>query len=329
MSFPYEFIFKYIIIGDMGVGKSCLLHQFTERKCESSFFSFPPHTRTSAYFSTTLAFFLHGRGTHTKTVISESQHTIGVEFGTKIIEVGGKKIKLQIWDTAGQERFRAVCRSYYRGAMCALLVYDISRRVTFQHLISWLSDARNLTSPDTIIMLIGSKRDLDQQREVSYEEAAQFARDNGLHSSFHAFVPSYPSPHPVCAIPPCFQTFFSSRQARRRLCFFHTKVVQPNPPIFSHTHLLHVPHNSGENVEDAFLQTASKLFHAIQVKFVTTSHDLLCTHTKTMESPAFFFFFCACDSGGTDPDSGRVPGPATGPTIRPEDPPAQKGGCSC
>lgn len=115
-----------------------------------------------------------------------------MEFGTKIIEVGGKKIKLQIWDTAGQERFRAVCRSYYRGAMCALLVYDISRRVTFQHLISWLSDARNLTSPETIIMLIGSKRDLDQQREVSYEEAAQFARDNGL------FFPLF---H-LCAIPP-------------------------------------------------------------------------------------------------------------------------------
>jgi len=103
-----------------------------------------------------------------------------VEFGTKIIEIGGKKIKLQIWDTAGQERFRAVCRSYYRGAMCTLLVYDISRRVTFQHLVSWLSDARNLTSSNTIFMLIGSKRDLEENREVTYEEAAKFAKENEL-----------------------------------------------------------------------------------------------------------------------------------------------------
>eukprot|EP00727_Mastigamoeba_balamuthi_P012674 m51a1_g8029 putative ras-related protein rab-14-like (207) ;mRNA; r:24026-25304 len=140
-AFPYEFIFKYIIIGDMGVGKSCLLHQFTEHK-----------------------------------FIADSQHTIGVEFGTKIIEVSGKKIKLQIWDTAGQERFR----SYYRGAAGALLVYDISRRATFAHLMSWLTDARNLTNPNTVIMLVGSKRDLDAQREVQYEEAAAFAKDNDL-----------------------------------------------------------------------------------------------------------------------------------------------------
>ena len=111
-----------------------------------------------------------------------------MEFGTKIIEIGGKKIKLQIWDTAGQERFRAVCRSYYRGAMCALLVYDISRRVTFQHLVSWLSDARNLTGNNTIFMLIGSKRDLDANREVSVEEAAKFAKENGLLLTVYMYV---------------------------------------------------------------------------------------------------------------------------------------------
>ena len=110
-----------------------------------------------------------------------------MEFGTKIIEVSGKKIKLQIWDTAGQERFRAVCRSYYRGAMCALLVYDITRRVTFQHLVSWLSDARNLTSTNTIFMLIGSKRDLEKTREVSVEEAQSFAKENGLSMQFIIF----------------------------------------------------------------------------------------------------------------------------------------------
>jgi len=144
-NFPYEYIFKYIIIGDMGVGKSCLLHQFTDKK-------FMP----------------------------DSPHTIGVEFGTRIAEVGGKKVKLQIWDTAGQERFRAVTRSYYRGAAGALLVYDITRRATYNHLTSWLTDARNLTHPNTVIMLVGNKRDLEDQRDVSFDEASKFAQENGL-----------------------------------------------------------------------------------------------------------------------------------------------------
>lgn len=129
----------------MGVGKSCLLHNFTEGR-----------------FS------------------SDSPHTIGVEFGTRIIEVMGRKIKLQVWDTAGQERFRAVTRSYYRGAAGALLVYDVTRRSTFNHLSSWLSDAKNLTNPNTVIMLIGNKKDLEDQREVTFEEATRFAKEHGL-----------------------------------------------------------------------------------------------------------------------------------------------------
>lgn len=128
-------------------------------------------------------------------------HTIGVEFGTRIIEVAGQKIKLQIWDTAGQERFRAVTRSYYRGAAGALMVYDITRRCvysiiwkmstllftylcrfrsTYNHLSSWLTDTRNLTNPSTVIFLIGNKADLESTREVTYEEAKQFADENGL-----------------------------------------------------------------------------------------------------------------------------------------------------
>uniref|UniRef100_A0A8C9RLV2 Ras-related protein Rab-14 n=2 Tax=Scleropages formosus TaxID=113540 RepID=A0A8C9RLV2_SCLFO len=143
--YNYSYIFKYIIIGDMGVGKSCLLHQFTEKK-----------------------------------FMADCPHTIGVEFGTRIIEVSGQKIKLQIWDTAGQERFRAVTRSYYRGAAGALMVYDITRRSTYNHLSSWLTDARNLTNPNTVIILIGNKADLEAQRDVTYEEAKQFAEENGL-----------------------------------------------------------------------------------------------------------------------------------------------------
>ena len=109
--YNYSYIFKYIIIGDMGVGKSCLLHQFTEKKCKND-------CEVLDYRLLILHFL----------VMADCPHTIGVEFGTRIIEVSGQKIKLQIWDTAGQERFRAVTRSYYRGAAGALLVYDVTRR---------------------------------------------------------------------------------------------------------------------------------------------------------------------------------------------------------
>ncbi|KAG2470046.1 RAB14 protein, partial [Polypterus senegalus] len=88
--------------------------------------------------------------------MADCPHTIGVEFGTRIIEVSGQKIKLQIWDTAGQERFRAVTRSYYRGAAGALMVYDITRRSTYNHLSSWLTDARNLTNPNTGLIFTSS-----------------------------------------------------------------------------------------------------------------------------------------------------------------------------
>eukprot|EP00049_Salpingoeca_infusionum_P017511 m.353239 g.353239 ORF g.353239 m.353239 type:complete len:217 (-) comp16715_c0_seq1:358-1008(-) len=144
-AYNYSYIFKYIIIGEMGVGKSCLLHQFTEQK-------FMP----------------------------DCPHTIGVEFGTRIIEVSGQKIKLQIWDTAGQERFRAVTRSYYHGAAGALLVYDITRRSTYNKLRTWLNDARALTNPNTVIFLIGNKSDLEAKRDVTTEEAQEFAKENGL-----------------------------------------------------------------------------------------------------------------------------------------------------
>ncbi|KAF3851565.1 hypothetical protein F7725_013337 [Dissostichus mawsoni] len=105
--------------------------------------------------------------------MADCPHTIGVEFGTRIMEVNSQKVKLQIWDTAGQERFRAVTRSYYRGAAGALMVYDITRRSTYNHLSSWLTDARNLTNPNTVIILIGNKADLEAQRDVTYEEAKQ------------------------------------------------------------------------------------------------------------------------------------------------------------
>lgn len=99
----YNYLFKFIVIGDTGVGKSCVVLQFIENK-----------TRT----------------TH--------DVTIGVEFGAKTVPIRDKSIKLQIWDTAGQENFRSITRSYYRSAIGALLVYDITRRETFAHVKTWL-----------------------------------------------------------------------------------------------------------------------------------------------------------------------------------------------
>ena len=99
--------------------------------------------------------------------------TIGVEFGSKIVPVGGKTVKLQIWDTAGQERFRSVTRSYYRGAAGALLVYDITSRESFNSLKNWLTDARNLASPAIVILLVGNKKDLEEEREVDFLEASR------------------------------------------------------------------------------------------------------------------------------------------------------------
>lgn len=141
----YSYLFKYIIIGDTGVGKSCLLLQFTDKRFQT----------------------VHDL-------------TIGVEFGARMVNIDNKQVKLQIWDTAGQESFRSITRSYYRGAAGALLVYDITRRETFNHLTSWLDDARQHSNSNMVIMLIGNKCDLEHRRAVQYEEGQQFAQENGL-----------------------------------------------------------------------------------------------------------------------------------------------------
>lgn len=98
--------------------------------------------------------------------MADCPHTIGVEFGTRIVEVASQKIKLQIWDTAGQERFRAVTRSYYRGAAGALMVYDITRRSTYNHLSSWLTDARNLTNPNTVKSFGLMKENVENAKKI-------------------------------------------------------------------------------------------------------------------------------------------------------------------
>lgn len=141
----HHYVFKYIIIGDSGVGKSCLLLQFTDKRFE------PLHDLT-----------------------------IGVEFGARMVSIDSKNVKLQIWDTAGQESFRSITRSYYRGACGALLVYDVTRRETFSHLQTWLEDAKTNSNTAITIMLIGNKCDLENKRQVSKEEGEAFAKANGL-----------------------------------------------------------------------------------------------------------------------------------------------------
>eukprot|EP01084_Bolivina_argentea_P292945 503770_1 len=141
----YAYLFKFIAIGDTGVGKSCLLLQFTDKR-------FNP----------------------------EHDLTIGVEFGTQTVSINNETVKLQIWDTAGQETFRSITRSYYRNTAGALLVYDITRRETFMHVSQWLTDAKTHGSSDMTVMLVGNKCDLEHLRQVSTEEGQKFAQENGL-----------------------------------------------------------------------------------------------------------------------------------------------------
>ncbi len=141
----YDHMFRFIIVGDMAVGKSCLLLQFTDHK------------------------FRH-----------QHELTIGVEFGGKTIEVKNKNVKIQIWDTAGQEAFQAITRTYYKGAIGAFLVYDITRKDTFEHITKWLNEVKANGSKDIFCILIGNKKDLEEQRQVKYEEGKKLAEENNL-----------------------------------------------------------------------------------------------------------------------------------------------------
>lgn len=141
----YDYLFKVVLIGDSGVGKSNLLSRFTRDEFNL-----------------------------------ESKSTIGVEFATKSITTNGKVIKAQIWDTAGQERYRAITSAYYRGAVGALLVYDISKRLTFENLERWLQELRDHADVNIVIMLVGNKGDLRHLRAVGQDEVIAFAEKHGL-----------------------------------------------------------------------------------------------------------------------------------------------------
>eukprot|EP00451_Oxyrrhis_marina_P001623 CAMPEP_0204271866 /NCGR_PEP_ID=MMETSP0468-20130131/21323_1 /ASSEMBLY_ACC=CAM_ASM_000383 /TAXON_ID=2969 /ORGANISM="Oxyrrhis marina" /LENGTH=215 /DNA_ID=CAMNT_0051247635 /DNA_START=55 /DNA_END=702 /DNA_ORIENTATION=- len=141
----YHYLFKVVLIGDSGVGKSNLLSRFTRNEFNL-----------------------------------ESKSTIGVEFATKSIEVSGKTIKAQIWDTAGQERYRAITSAYYRGAVGALLVYDITKKVSFDNVENWLNELKDHADPNIVVMLVGNKADLRHLKAVQSEDALKFAEEKGL-----------------------------------------------------------------------------------------------------------------------------------------------------
>merc|ERR1712046_256936 len=110
----------------------------------------------------------------------ESKSTIGVEFATRSIPVDSKTIKAQIWDTAGQERYRAITSAYYRGAVGALLVYDISKRLTFENVERWLKELRTHSDPSIVVMLVGNKYDLKHLQAVLTDDAKSFSKQNNL-----------------------------------------------------------------------------------------------------------------------------------------------------
>ncbi|XP_049408914.1 ras-related protein RABB1c-like [Solanum stenotomum] len=140
----YNYMFKFIIVGETGVGKTCLLYQLTSARFKPVY-----------------------------------EVTIGAEFGSRTITVDRKPIKLQIWDTAGQEKFRSLTRCFYRGAVGALLVYDVTKRHTFQQLSNWLEDLQKHGDEKLTVMVVGNKCDLDEEtRAVSKEEGEEFAEKN-------------------------------------------------------------------------------------------------------------------------------------------------------
>lgn len=145
MKRDYDHLFKLVLIGDSGTGKSCLLLRFADDAFTDSYIT-----------------------------------TIGVDFRFKTIPVEKKTIKLQIWDTAGQERFRTITSAYYRGADGIILVYDICDQESFSHVDDWLSEVNRYVNENTCKILIGNKSDMTSDRQVSTEEATKKAENLGI-----------------------------------------------------------------------------------------------------------------------------------------------------
>ncbi|XP_057564656.1 ras-related protein Rab-8A isoform X1 [Hippopotamus amphibius kiboko] len=145
MAKTYDYLFKLLLIGDSGVGKTCVLFRFSEDAFNSTFIS-----------------------------------TIGIDFKIRTIELDGKRIKLQIWDTAGQERFRTITTAYYRGAMGIMLVYDITNEKSFDNIRNWIRNIEEHASADVEKMILGNKCDVNDKRQVSKERGEKLALDYGI-----------------------------------------------------------------------------------------------------------------------------------------------------
>ena len=141
----YTMIFKIILIGDSGVGKSNIL---------------------SRYINDTFS--------------DSSKSTVGVELGCKIVEINGTKVKIQIWDTAGQERYKSITKSYYKGAKGALIIYDISRKESFENVNKWIGDLKEFGEDNTCILLVGNKCDLENLRQISNDEVEKKAEQYNI-----------------------------------------------------------------------------------------------------------------------------------------------------
>lgn len=143
MAKTYDFLFKLLLIGDSGVGKTCILVRFSEDAFNSTFIS-----------------------------------TIGIDFKIRTVDIEGKKIKLQIWDTAGQERFRTITTAYYRGAMGIMLVYDVTNEKSFDNIRNWIRNIEENAAADVEKMILGNKCDLEESREVSRERGQLLADEH-------------------------------------------------------------------------------------------------------------------------------------------------------
>jgi len=141
----YDYLIKLLLIGDSGVGKSCLLLRFSDDSFTPSFIT-----------------------------------TIGIDFKIRTIELDGKKIKLQIWDTAGQERFRTITTAYYRGAMGILLVYDVTDEKTFANIRNWIRNIEQHAADTVNKMLIGNKCDMEDEKVVDASRGQALADEYGI-----------------------------------------------------------------------------------------------------------------------------------------------------
>ena len=142
----YGYILKYILIGEPDVGKSKLLYQFQ-----------------NGY-----------------SIEEELPPTIGVEFGKKNIKINNEIFIIKIWDTNGSDGFRSITRGYFRSIACALVIYDISDRNSFNNVSSWINECKNYLPKTALLILVGNKIDLNSQRKVSFEEGNDFAKENNM-----------------------------------------------------------------------------------------------------------------------------------------------------